>query len=105
MAIKQLVVEIDSQQIYEWVNSRETVRNLHSNLVEECKEMMKWNWKVDLQLILREANQTVDCLANNGVCGRSRIVTRWRIPPENVIDVLHKDKSGLRWPRKTSCNM
>ena len=70
MGIKQLVAEIDSQQVYKWVNSRETVRNLHSNLVEECKEMMKWNWKVDLQLIPQEANQAVDCLANNGVCGR-----------------------------------
>ena len=77
----------------------------HSNLVEECKEMMKWNWKVDLQLIPWEANQAADCLTNNGVCGRSGIVTKWRIRPESVIDVLQKDKSRLRWPRKTSSNM
>ena len=56
MGIKQLVAEIDSRQVYEWVNSRETMRNLHSNLVEECKEMMKWNWKVDLQLNPWEVN-------------------------------------------------
>ena len=48
MGIKQLVAEIYSHQVYEWVNSRKTMRNLHSNLVEECKELMKWNWKVDL---------------------------------------------------------
>ena len=52
------------------------MRNLHRNLVEECKEMMKWNWKVDLILIPREANQATDCLANNGVCGQSGIVTK-----------------------------
>ena len=52
------------------------MRNLHSNLVEECKEIMKWNWKVDIQLILWEANQAADCLANNVVCGQSGIVTR-----------------------------
>ena len=69
MGIKHSVAEIDSHQVYERVNNIETVRNLHNNLVEECKKMMKWKWKVDLQLILQEANQATDCLANTGVCG------------------------------------
>ena len=67
MGIKHLVAEIDSHQVYEWVNNGEMVRELHNNLIEECKEMMKWNWKVDLQLIIREANQVAYCLTNNGV--------------------------------------
>ena len=68
--------------------------NVHSNLVEECREMFKWQWKVELKLIPREANQAAECLVGNDVIGQPGTVTIWRTPPENELEILYRDKSN-----------
>ena len=62
-SIQYLVGEIDSLLAYTWITKNETEYISCSNLVSECKHLIKRSWAIDLQHVYRERNQEVDFLA------------------------------------------
>ena len=62
-SIQCLVVEINSLLAYTWITKQEPKTTRYSNLVTECKHLIKRSWAVDLQHVYRERNQAVDFLA------------------------------------------
>ena len=46
MGIRSLHVEVDSQQVYKWINS-----------IEDCKNLLNGNWTTNIDVVFREANR------------------------------------------------
>ena len=69
--------------------------NRHAALLQECRQLIQQEWRVNIQNIYRESNQVADILAKKSMelnTGEKRI---WIGPPEEVAAGMDQDKLGL----------
>ena len=63
---KAMKVEIDTPEISRWIKKHERETPRHHNLLVECKELLKRDWRVEIKHVLRESNQVANGLAKFG---------------------------------------
>ena len=97
--IKQLIILMDSQLVFQWLNKEIIDTHPHYYLVADCKNLINLpGWIVKVTHCYREANPAADLLANRGI---DLIVPRVFInsPPHDLLSILHEDLAGVAWPR------
>ena len=65
--IPELVAEIDSKVVFEWVSRHMDCNHKYAALLRECHLLLRRNWEVQLHLIFREGNMVADCLAKRAL--------------------------------------
>ena len=65
LGIKKVILESDSDEIIHLI--LDDFCDTGSNLVVKVKDMLSWDWRVDVRVISREVNRIVDALAKSGI--------------------------------------
>lgn len=88
--IPHLLVETDSQDIFEWLTEAEQPPPEAIDEVEQWKILLRNPWEIELSKINRSANECADHLARLG-CDRNFGVKLWQNPPISGIPILGTD--------------
>ncbi|EEF47979.1 nuclease, putative [Ricinus communis] len=62
--IHNLIVEVDSSLVADWMNKKSVCKSIHANLVSACLDLLQNWWDVKIKHVFREMNQVADSLAN-----------------------------------------
>ena len=64
MGFKQIILESNSKTIVETLQLTNEVAFKDRNLLNQCRNILKADWKIDICHYYREANQCVDWMAS-----------------------------------------
>ncbi|XVF19780.1 hypothetical protein REPUB_Repub11eG0140400 [Reevesia pubescens] len=70
----------------------------HGCLIEDIRALVKKDWSVSFSHVFREGNFCADVLAKAG-CSLDVDIELLRSPPVSVLQHLHADKWGIKFPR------
>ena len=77
--------------------------NKHSNLREECQQIQRRGWSVNLKHTFREGNKQLIFFWQTFPDGQ---VKDWQNPPRGLSLIMQQDSMGIRCPRAVvHCNL
>ncbi|KAL4346253.1 uncharacterized protein LOC107643561 isoform X1 [Arachis ipaensis] len=95
--VRDVVCETDSREAFMAVQQHpETVQRDYDDLLMNIQEMQSRSWKVEFNLVLREANNVAHLLAEKGAEGSEDSVkyVEWLRPLNFVLDAVRRDSQA-----------
>ena len=83
-ALRLVRVEVNSMAILEWITEGSSKGRKHTSLIQECREMMRKPWRVELKLVYKEGNQAADFMAKLSVESNGYNLKHWFHPSRGI---------------------
>ncbi|XP_057746710.1 uncharacterized protein LOC130965976 [Arachis stenosperma] len=91
VGFREVTCETDCLDAFILVNDRNNqVPSSDNDLVTKIKEVLRWNWRVEVNLIQRDANQVADALAKYAASNYIQQL-EWNEPWEDLKVLLQRD--------------